>query len=80
MSLAKHYTNFGDTKGQPPEENTLGWASRGGILGGYASALSMQETWVRSQVGNILHASWLKKKKKTKKTIRIHKCSLNEKR
>lgn len=68
MSLAKHYTNFGDTKGQLPEENTLGWASRGGILGGYASVLSLQETWVRSQVGNILHASWLKKKK-TKKLL-----------
>lgn len=77
MSLAKHYTNFGDTKDQPPEENTLGWASRGGILGGYASVLSMQEMWVRSQVGNILHASWLKKK--NEKTIRIDKCSLNEK-
>ena len=77
MSLAQHYTNFGDTKGQPPEENTLGWASRGGILGGYASVLSMQEMWVRSQVE--YPACLLAEKKKNEKTIRIDKCSLNEK-
>ena len=79
MSLAKHYTNFGDTKGQPPEENTLGWASRGGILGWLRLC-----TFNAGDVGSI--PSWeypaclLAEKKKNEKTIRIHKCSLNEKR